>query len=232
MPEKDSWSARFTRSVAEEVQRHRKARGWSAQKLSNACADLGLDFPRSTLADLENGRRVQLGVTELLVLARALDIPPLLLLFPVGTEEEAEVLPGRARPVFRAAQWFTGEGPFPGPDDANTVTITDPANAGPARPLALYRAHDRAFEEEMQAMTRAKAAAARAAEADPGIAAVLAPAAEGLRLVAEEHWTEGERLREEAGALGIRPPGVIMGLRIPQADSTPGAQKPAEEKHP
>ena len=50
---------------------------------------------------------------ELLVLARALDVAPLLLLFPIGTEDTIEVLPDVMVPAFRAALWFTGEQPWP-----------------------------------------------------------------------------------------------------------------------
>lgn len=220
MPEKDSWAARFTRSVAEQIHRHRKARGWSAQKLSDACAELGMDFPRTTLADLETGRRGHISVAELLVLARALDVPPLLLMFPVGAGEETEVLPGQSRASFRAAQWFTGEGSFPGPDDANTVIAASPQNSGAAWPLVLYRAHDRAFEEEMRALALAKDMDERAAaSASDAAREAFAAAADAQRRVAEGYRAGGERLREEAREQGIVPPGLTMKLQIPQADS-------------
>ena len=218
MPETDSWAAGFTRSVAGQIHRHRKARGWSAQRLSDACAELGMEFPRTTLADLETGRRGHISVAELLVLARALDVPPLLLMFPVGTEAETEVLPGQSRPAFRAAQWFTGEGSFPGPDDADTVIPADPQNCGAAWPLALYRARDRVFEEEMRAMAHAKNMDERAAaSATDAEREAFTAAATAQRLVAEGFRMRGEQLREEAREQGIVPPGLIM--KLLKADS-------------
>ncbi len=220
MPETDSWAARFTRFVAEQIRHERKARGWSAQKLSDACAELGMEFPRTTLADLESGRRAHISLAELLVLARALDIPPLWLIFPVGAEAETEVLPCQRRASFRAAQWFSGEGPFPGPDDADTVTVTGPRNSGPAWPLALYRAHDRAFEEEMRAMTLARDMDERAATAaSDAEREAFAAAADAQRRVAEGYRAGGDRLRKEARERGIDPPGLTMKLQIPLAEA-------------
>lgn len=231
MPEKDAWPARFTRAVAGQVHRHRKERGWSAQRLSEECAKLGFDFPRSTLADLESGRRAHVSVAELLVLAAALGIPPLLLIFPVGSSEGAEVLPGEVRPVFRAAQWFAGEGPFPGPEDADHATFTDPRNSGPARPLALYRAHDRIFWAEMRAMTEAGAMDVQAAAAASEVERDRwAAAGNAQRRLAESCRVEAERLRGQARALGLIPPGLVMSLRIPQADGSPETPGGGEDR--
>lgn len=225
--ESGEWGPRLTRSIAAEVKRLRNLRHWSAQRLSDECARLGYDFPRSTLADLEAGRRAHISVAELLVLARALGIPPLLLIFPVGTTGESEVLPGESRAVFRAAQWFTGEGPYPDPEDADMATLTDPRSPGPAQPLALYRANDEAFGEEMRAMARAKAMEERAAAAGTGAEReAFSSAADAQRRAAEGYREGAGRLREQAAALGITPPGLIMGLRIISPDPVPGRSEP------
>ena len=86
----------------------------SAQQLSDACGKIGLDISRSTLADLENGRRVTFTVAELLVIAAALEIPPLRLIVPLD-REKVELLPGDETNPWVAMQRFTSE---PGnPDD-------------------------------------------------------------------------------------------------------------------
>jgi transcriptional regulator with XRE-family HTH domain len=122
--------------------------------LSARCDDLGLPLDRNVIAKLENGHRNSVTVDEVYVLAAALEIPPLLL-FGVGTEESAEILPEHHAPAFRAAQWFTGEGPLPEPgDDPGMVTLEGLPEA--ARPLVLYRLADKAFVEEMQATSRAR----------------------------------------------------------------------------
>lgn len=62
------------------------------------------------IANMESGRRTSVGLSELLVLARALDVPPLELAFPVGQSELVEVLPGQEVGTWAAAKWFTGGG--------------------------------------------------------------------------------------------------------------------------
>jgi transcriptional regulator with XRE-family HTH domain len=128
------WAARITRSIAGEIRQRRKARGMSAEDLAAACADLGMPIPRSTLADLENGRRASISVAEWLAIAAALDVPPVMLLCPVGTAETAEVLPGAEAPAFRAAQWVAGEAPLRHPGRADVLTDWLPT-AGPGAPL-------------------------------------------------------------------------------------------------
>lgn len=205
----EQWPARLTVAVAAEIQRHRKRRGWSAQKLSDECAAGGLQMPRSTLADLENGRRAGLSVAELLVIARALDVPPLLLLFPVGREAGTEVLPGVVRPPFRAAAWFSGECPFPGEDDDDyVISIAADWNVATGNPLAIYRLHDRETAEEMTALRRAGQFDERAAAAGGDDREAFAAAAVALRQAAEGHRAARENIRRQALALGILPPGA------------------------
>lgn len=68
-----------------------------------------MEIPRSTLSNLENGRRQNIGVDELLVIAGALGVAPVFLLAPIGFEEQVEVLPGDARPAAQAAEWIAGD---------------------------------------------------------------------------------------------------------------------------
>jgi transcriptional regulator with XRE-family HTH domain len=90
------------------VRRYREARKWSAQRLADRCAELGLDMSRATITDLENGRRVAISAAELLVLAKALDVAPLLLIIPVGRQPKIEALPGEDIATWDAAYWFFG----------------------------------------------------------------------------------------------------------------------------
>src|SRR5262245_48580908 len=110
----DAWSASLTRSIGNEIVRHRKSRKWSAQRLADECTNLGLTMPRDVITDLEIGRRANVSVAELLVIAAALDVPPALLVFAVGSAPEIEILPGVVRAPFRALQWLSGEAPLPG----------------------------------------------------------------------------------------------------------------------
>lgn len=101
--------------VAQEVQRVRGERGMSAQKLADATAELGLPIARSVIANLESGRRETVTLPELVVLARALGVPPLLLVFPVGRHETVDTLPGGPADTLQALDWFIGQARFPSP---------------------------------------------------------------------------------------------------------------------
>jgi len=201
-PDPADWGPRLTRSIAEQVRRHRKARGWSAQRLSDECSGLGFDFPRSTLADLESGRRANISVAELIALAAALGVPPLLLLYPVGQEAEAEVWPGEVRPAFRAALWFTGEAPSPSRASDGTEWIVEADEHTAARPLVMYRKHDQQAQAEIAAL--------RDAEAIPQHAGLYSQLAEFRR-------QEAARIREQLEAEGIIPPAPVAGLIVNDA---------------
>lgn len=74
-----------TRNVARRVRTLRKRRGWSAQKVSDLCRELGVPVERSTLAGLESGRRVKLAVDELMAFAAVFEVEPAFLLSTPGS---------------------------------------------------------------------------------------------------------------------------------------------------
>lgn len=85
----------------------------TAQALADRCAALGYPLDRTVIAKLEKGLRQTVTVADLLVLAKALEVPPLALVFPVGYEGEVEVLPGRMEHPITALRWASGEGFLP-----------------------------------------------------------------------------------------------------------------------
>jgi hypothetical protein len=115
MEHEPDWSARFTASVGERVAYFRslatdaKGRKMTAQALSDRCKELGLPMHRVVIAKLEKGLRESVTAAEILVLAAALDIPPILLIFPLRNQE-AELLPGKMVPAWLGALWFCGWG--------------------------------------------------------------------------------------------------------------------------
>lgn len=89
-------------SIAAAVRHYREERGLSAQRLADACKnEVGYEVPRATIVNLERGRRESVTIMEWLSLAEALNVPPVLLLYPVGRRQDAvQVLPGvDARPL-------------------------------------------------------------------------------------------------------------------------------------
>jgi transcriptional regulator with XRE-family HTH domain len=88
----------------------------SAQALADRCAELGHPLDRSVIAKLEKGYRATVTLADLLALAAALEVSPLLLLLPFGEAEDAvEALPGRTVNPAEAYEWITGQPPPVGP---------------------------------------------------------------------------------------------------------------------
>ncbi|WP_158852375.1 helix-turn-helix domain-containing protein [Saccharothrix deserti] len=111
----------LSETVAQEVQRHRNRHGWTRKQLAERCQELGADWLTfSAITSIETGRpdetgRRRRGVTvdELAVLARALLVPPVVLMFPLHTDAEVTWSPGATAHPWHAIRWFSGEGRQP-----------------------------------------------------------------------------------------------------------------------
>lgn len=80
--------------------------------LAQGCADRGHpEITEQTVKNLETGRRAGMTIADFVVLADVLGVPPVTLLFPIGTNATVEVLPGREISTWEALAWFTGETP-------------------------------------------------------------------------------------------------------------------------
>lgn len=123
-----------------EIRTQRNRQGMTAQQLADQVAESGGKLSRQAISKIETGDR-GVSLDELLVLARALGVPPILLLFPVGTRETVEPLPGMVVYTDDAMQWFTGERPGPGAEDWQRR----------AAPVLLWRQHARQVSEYFNA---------------------------------------------------------------------------------
>lgn len=135
MDQRRPWATRVTKDLGARVAFYRERRKLSAQDLADRCAGLGMpSLSRVVITKLENGRREAVSTAELQVIARALDVPALLLLFPVGLTDAVEVLPGVTADPWHAAQWFTG----------HTGDPSDPAAERPpeGRVMWYWQQHD------------------------------------------------------------------------------------------
>ncbi|WP_328956058.1 helix-turn-helix domain-containing protein [Kitasatospora purpeofusca] len=103
------WPSKVTARVADALRARREELGLTAQDVADACSVLGYPIPRSVIANLENGRRASVGLAEILILAEVLGVPPITMLFPLGTAPTIEVLPGREVSMWDAVAWVTGE---------------------------------------------------------------------------------------------------------------------------
>jgi transcriptional regulator with XRE-family HTH domain len=118
MPNMDAdarkWEESMTARFGEAVRRRRKQLGLTAVELSKKLGDQGYPMKRVMITVIEtNARNGKLDVAELLALARALEIPPVLLLFPDYPDTEVEFLPGVTTDCERAVRWLAGEQPLP-----------------------------------------------------------------------------------------------------------------------
>ncbi|MEW2066613.1 helix-turn-helix transcriptional regulator [Streptomyces sp. NPDC007346] len=191
--EQPDWAQRVSRAIGREVRRHRRERGMSAQQLSDACAELGGDLPRTVISNIENGRRSNLSVADTTLLAAALGVPPVALVYPVGYEDEVEHLPGQTVSPLQAADWWNGE---PAPDDGA---------------LALLRRH-RLLETNIRRLYKSlweQSISDYRWHGEPG-----GPEADAARQVAEDMTQELHELRDEITRRGfVLPP--LSGLDRP-----------------
>ncbi len=107
-----SWSKELTARIGREVKRLREEGGekkLSAQWLADRTAELGHPIPRTTISETEQGKRSTITLQEVLVLAAALEVPPIQLLYPDIPDGKVEMLPGQTKTSWWAAQGFSGE---------------------------------------------------------------------------------------------------------------------------
>jgi len=106
------WSAEITRNVGNQIRHWRRRRKLTTQKLSDLTADAGQRIPPSVLTNLEHRRRDYISVAELLLVAAALNVPPVLLVAPIGQTEQMEPLPSRDASPWRTRGWLMGALPL------------------------------------------------------------------------------------------------------------------------
>lgn len=108
--------------IAAQVRRYRKQRDLSIAKLSEECLKIapGSTLTTASLGNIERGqdqsakrRRRDVTVEELLTIAAALRVPPVMLMCNVESEIPEEFLPGTLMRPKPAADWIAGHAPIP-----------------------------------------------------------------------------------------------------------------------
>lgn len=119
-------SGRFGAAVA----RRRRHLGLTAVQLWERTVELGYPVTRIAISKIENNTRAgKLDMAEVLILARALELPPMLLLYPSYPGGVVEFLPGWEVESERAAGWISGKLPLPGrivPSEGVRIHPTNP----------------------------------------------------------------------------------------------------------
>jgi transcriptional regulator with XRE-family HTH domain len=98
--------------VAENVRRLRKDRRLSLSEVSARMSALGVPLSLNGLSKVELGHR-DLRLDELLALGGALDVAPVLLIFPLGHQRQVQLLPEAEAGTWATLKWFTGQAAFP-----------------------------------------------------------------------------------------------------------------------
>lgn len=106
----------MNRRIAQAV---KVARGeLSAQELADRTKELGHHVTRDTIANLESGRKKSVDIPELLILAKALEVPPISLIYPALLHGEVQDMPDHTATTEDAILVFVGH------PDAESVEFT------------------------------------------------------------------------------------------------------------
>lgn len=235
MAEKRIEPGPLTTQVARSIQRIRESRKVTYAELAERLAEAGRPIPVLGLSRMEKGdRRVDLD--DLVAIARALRVPPIWLIFPIGQADEpdVELPPGVQVPKEAALAWFTGDqeafadyfghGAFD-PDSRLYEWYEKPEGidtnwSDDARPLALYRQHRRYVLDWYETWSRGTRA--QEASGQPGGQLVFALAA-----LAEENL---RTVRNEMRRLGLPLPRLPEGGLRDRFESSPGGGRGDQEE--
>jgi transcriptional regulator with XRE-family HTH domain len=196
--------------VAAEAARLRRAAGLSRQQVAEQCAQKGLPgFTAASLANIETGRRDpegrrrrEVSVDELVVLAEVLNIPPVLLVFPVGSQATTEYPPSGGDVVtWEAARWFGGMSDFSPLVKIRTDGTEVPRVARMA--IRTYDEHETMYRQLLEAVSNERSIRRRVDRGENGDASDLLQSAE--QLVAQRR-TMLQDLRAFMEREGIAPP--------------------------
>ncbi|MET7752600.1 helix-turn-helix transcriptional regulator [Micromonospora sp. NPDC005367] len=197
--------------IAQQLRRLREERNVTYTELVKRLDGLGHPIPILGLRRIERGER-RVDVDDLIALARALKVPPVLLLFPVEAEGPlVELLPGVQVDPNEALAWFTGEGPMPhglsveeygkryGRGERHPATgIYEWYEGGPdigweadAAPVLLRRQHWRQVSDWDNAVPLARRLASDEASFEQMVFKLRAAAEDGLRTLRAEMRRHG-----------------------------------------
>lgn len=133
------WAQQLTTIVGKRVKHYRQNRRTgrlSAAKLSDQTEALGHRIEASVIQNMETGRRSNVTLAELIVLASALNVTPAQLVVPLDGTDDYPLQPNRSVEPWAFYKWFTAAhlGTLPGPESPDYVLALD-----------AYRRHDLAL---------------------------------------------------------------------------------------
>ncbi len=120
----DSWPDEITARIAGAIRDLRGNR--SGQWLSDRTADLGHRVSRSTISEIETGRRKSITVADLIILAAALSTAPVALIYPGPYDRTIDLTPSEQATELDAVEWFSGLQNIYRGDRADVIRNTQP----------------------------------------------------------------------------------------------------------
>lgn len=128
-----AWQLEWSGRIGHAVQQRRKALGLTAGQLATRTEALGYPINRVAISKIEgNNRAGKMDVAEVAILGAALNIPPVMLLYPGLPHTSYRDLPNSEHTALDALLWFTGEAlgynGFDSSDPAATQTAAQPVN--------------------------------------------------------------------------------------------------------
>ncbi|TYQ10814.1 UNVERIFIED_ORG: helix-turn-helix protein [Gordonia westfalica J30] len=159
--EAKAWQTERSGVVGAAINRRRRDAGLTALELAKRTRELGYPISRVAISKIEsNSRAGKLDVAEVSVIAAALGVPPVELLYPNLPDGEADVLPLVTTRSIVAAQWLAGEVMILPDGEVRYPYVTD-----------TLTARSRNLVDRLQQLQRANLQKAAAASRDdePGI---------------------------------------------------------------
>lgn len=194
----------------------------TVQALADRCEELGLPLGRVTITKLERGMRQAVTPGELMVLAVALRVSPVELLYDVKQPDKTtEILPGAGVSTASAALWFTGRY-SPIETLTGAIAFTAPRDHAEETDIRLLESHI-GLVEEWHARERAAADAALSARNERSRSArdALTELAAYARQVTTATERELAAVRAEMERRGFTLPRI--GAELQHVDRLPSA---------
>lgn len=142
----------ITRVIADRVAKLRRESGLNQAELGDRMAALRPGWSRSTVVKLENYNREVVSVSDLLALALALDVPPVLLIADPRAVDEVPIAADRTVNVWAALQWLVGAARVENSDLQNyprgSIAITAARDLRSQKTLAA--GHDVTLPEDVE----------------------------------------------------------------------------------
>lgn len=104
----ENWAEAFNQTICHAIDQARN--GKSDQWIADQTKEIGHPISRTAVSEYRRGVRKNVPVTDLIVIARVLRVPPIYLLFPHLPEGPSFPFPGQPdTAAVDGMRWFTGE---------------------------------------------------------------------------------------------------------------------------